>query len=231
MPLDLTTLPPTAVLTSLYIGYFGRAADPEGMAFWRDALTQDTLSLTEIAADFATQPEALDTYAFLLDPRPELANSFVTQVYTNLFNRPPDVPGLSFWSGIVQDAVSGASDLRLGDVIPQIISGAQNSVAGNDLSTIQNKIEAGVFWTESAELAQVDYLNDVTVQESARSTIANVTDDPETVPGGIIPVGPFFEQPKPQPNADGPLDTHGALVADVGLIGQTASVSDTDFSI
>ncbi len=47
-----------APLTQLYIGYFGRAPEPEGLAFWEAAL-ESGFTLLAAAQDFGSQAETL----------------------------------------------------------------------------------------------------------------------------------------------------------------------------
>jgi hypothetical protein len=56
-----------AQIAALYVGYFNRGADPEGLNYW---LGQTQMSVVEIANSFAVQPEAKATYAYLAAPEP-----------------------------------------------------------------------------------------------------------------------------------------------------------------
>ena len=96
-----------ALITQLYIGYFDRAPDPEGLNFWISVL-ENGLSLEAIAQDFSTQVEARDTYDFLDDASDDVSEieSFITAIYDNLFDRAPDAAGLSFWTGVLADGFS-----------------------------------------------------------------------------------------------------------------------------
>ena len=61
----------TDLVTELYVGYYNRAPDPAGLAFWLDALNNG-VSLTVIANDFAKSAESQSVYPFLAG-----ASSFV----------------------------------------------------------------------------------------------------------------------------------------------------------
>jgi hypothetical protein len=75
----------------MYIAYFDRAPDAEGLMFWGTAFARG-FSLEEMAADFLTQPETQATY-------PEgLSNAdFAREVYGNVLGRVPDPQGFDFW--------------------------------------------------------------------------------------------------------------------------------------
>ena len=83
---------------ALFIGYFGRAAEPEGLDYWVGQLNSGTLTYGQIAASFSVQSEAKSQYSFLANQNGADADAFVNQVYTNLFNRAADAPGLAYWS-------------------------------------------------------------------------------------------------------------------------------------
>jgi hypothetical protein len=133
-------------LIELYVGYFGRAADPEGLNFWAEVIDSGgSLDITAIANDFATQEEAIETYPSLKFPGIAPIEDFVTEIYQNLFNRDPDSAGLTFWADAID---SGA--VAIGEAVVSIIQGATNSPAGQDLDTLENKVEAAFDWTQTA---------------------------------------------------------------------------------
>ncbi len=242
MVLNLGDLPAAEALSAIYIGYFERAADPEGLDFWSAVYTSQALSLTEVATDFASQPEALDAFDFLSNPSSTSANDFITQVYLNLFNRPPDPAGRKFWSDVLQQRIGDDSGVDIGQIILEIVGGAQNSTEGNDLTTIQNKIEVAVYWTDAAEQAEVDYQNDAPARASANVIIADVTDDRNSVDSAKADLGDFIYFTTDRTEVFGIADVHDdtvpmyktaapALVASdpsesVALIGLTPSEPD-----
>jgi hypothetical protein len=185
MPFDITTLTPQAQVAAIYIGYYDRAADPFGSAFWESAVANPALTLTNIATDFATQKETLGVHPFFSDPSPEEANAFIAELYLNLFNRIPDVAGLDFWSGVLQNAIAGVGNITVGEIIMQIIAGAQDTAETKDLTTITNKIAVAVAWTDAANEGGLNesssYGDNAAAQASAKSIIEGVTDDVETL--------------------------------------------------
>lgn len=198
--LDLNALTTAQQVAALYIGYYDRAADPEGSTFWNDVISNTQLDLGGVADDFATQAETLAAYPFLGNPTEEEANAFITEVYLNLFNREPDGPdsltqeqidagevdGLTFWSGVLQGAIAGTNDFSVGQIILSIIGGAQ----GDDQVTILNKIEVGLEWTAAAEVAGGEF--DDAARESASSIIGPVTDEQATVDAAKAEIAEFF---------------------------------------
>lgn len=201
MALDLSTLSATQQLAAIYIGYYDRAADPVGQDFWESAVANPNLSLADIATDFATQPETLIAYPFLDNPTAEEAEGFIAEVYLNLFNRAPDAAGLGFWSDALLAAIDGTGELSVGEIILAIIGGAQNSEAGQDLTTILNKIEVSTSWTNAADAAAIDYTNDTAAQNSAKSIIEGVTESAASVTAAKSTIDSFFT-PAPVPGEE-----------------------------
>lgn len=194
MALDLSTLTTEQQLAAIYIGYYDRAADPAGEDFWESAVANPNLSLADIATDFATQSETLIAYPFLSDPTAEQANAFISEVYLNLFNRAPDAAGLEFWGGALLAAIDGDDGaLSVGEIILSIISGAQNTTEGQDLTTILNKIEVSTAWTDAADAAGIDYTTNTAAQSSAQSIIEGVTSSSATVAAAKQTIDNFFE--------------------------------------
>jgi len=98
----------------LYIAYFNRAPDAEGLFFWGSAFAGG-FSLEQSAREFLTQPEYDAAYP------PGLSNlDFATEVYANVLGRDPDPVGLNFWVDVLD---SGA---RTRDVfILEVLKGAK----------------------------------------------------------------------------------------------------------
>ena len=195
-------------IVNLYVGYFNRAPDPEGLNYWFEEIESGDMTLAEIAQSFSVQPEAVELYPFLRFPEIVSPEAFITQVYLNLFNREPDAAGLEYWTNQLE---TGAS--TVGGAIIDIISGAQNTEAGQDLTTLENKAEAGFNWTLSvasvpgfqyftrdadgvlqpipaAEAAAKDVIADVdetaeSVEDAAAKTEAFV----DALQGGEVPSG------------------------------------------
>ena len=142
-------------ITKIYIGYFGRAGEPKGFNYWLGQATDGgdgpggvaPLTLAQIAASFSVQPESTTLYPFLANPLVADSTAFITQVYQNLFNRPPDQKGLTFWKGELANAAGDPQ--AVGAMIINIISGAQNTASGQDLTIINNKVDVALDWAQS----------------------------------------------------------------------------------
>jgi len=77
-------------IQKLYIGFFGRPADPSGIKYWLEN-SEDLLTLREIYYVFSKQDEYLDLIAH--------DKSFQYQInrfYLNLFDRNSDIKSLNY---------------------------------------------------------------------------------------------------------------------------------------
>ena len=150
-------LPPQeayAQIESLYIGYFGRAAEAAGMSSWATQVMTDleggqTLksAILQISSGFAASVENAPYNALAGQPlnpndsaQVALATGFITQTYQNFFNRAPEMAGLQFW---LEKLFTGA--VPFADLVYAIGSAA----AGADRVALENKIEAGSYLTQS----------------------------------------------------------------------------------
>jgi hypothetical protein len=120
-------------LIELYIAYFNRAPDAVGLNFWGTAFANG-MSLNEIAAQFAPQPETVATY-----PEGTSNAEFVTTVYNNVLGRGPDQEGLDFW-------VSGleVGGLTRDTFILNLLGGVQEGES--DRAYLDNKVDVGAYF-------------------------------------------------------------------------------------
>ncbi|MCX5953138.1 MAG: DUF4214 domain-containing protein [Cyanobacteria bacterium] len=78
-----------AQVQALYLAYFGRPADPEGLAYWTTANASSTQA--QVADAFAASPEYIATIAG------KTTSQIVADYYQRLFNRVPEAAGLTYW--------------------------------------------------------------------------------------------------------------------------------------
>ncbi|MGD9886170.1 MAG: hypothetical protein AB7F22_35785 [Reyranella sp.] len=182
--LDFATLSPDARIASVYAAFFGRGADADGHAFWIDQHTHGR-SLEDIAGLFGNCPEAWGLYPFLVNPA-STSNSqigvFLKDVYDNLFNRPPDAAGLAFWTGKIKQAAQAGQPV--GSVLLDIMSGAQDTTAYRDITTLLSKVAVSLEYVEQQDIydAQWTWADD---QAEAIALLDPVTDHGSTVLIGI----------------------------------------------
>jgi trimeric autotransporter adhesin len=185
MAFNLSALTAQQQAAAIYIGYYDRAPDPYGMDFWEAAVANPVVPLVDIATYFAAQEETYAVHPFFVEPSAAAANAFISELYLNLFNRTPDAAGLEFWSTVLQGSIAGTNEFSVGEIILEIIQGAQNTAAGQDITTLLNKIEVANAWTAGAIQAGLtepnSYGDSEIAQESAKSIINDVTSDTSSV--------------------------------------------------
>ena len=117
----------------LYIAYFGRPADPAGLAFYADALDAGTTTIEDIATSFGNSTEAASIVALSTD-------DYLAAVYLQAFARAYDtaVDG-TFWADAIN---SGATTKELAMI--QILDGAS---AGADADSVANKVTVATTYT------------------------------------------------------------------------------------
>jgi len=163
------------LIQKIYIGYFGRAGDPEGLNYWVQRSSAG-LSDAAIAQSFSVQDEATDMYGFLAAPSLNMGREeFLNSVYQNLFGRDMDAEGEAYWIGQLNNG------RPVGGIILDIINGARNTSAGQDLTVITNKLAAANYYTEKVITSNAtwtladDQQDAIDVLSEVDATTASVT--------------------------------------------------------
>ncbi len=191
--MDQTTI--AFQISELYVTYWGRAADPEGLEFWATYADGQINGATprppaevfdEIAGQFALSDEAKGEYAFLSSPNTSnrvAVEFFVNQIYQNAFGRNAEAAGLKFWSDALQ-----ADPSLVPTFILEVINGAQNG----DAVTIKNRTDIATLFTNSfsnthngdpfTNTTEIDVIgNGPAAGATSKTIIRSVTDVASTV--------------------------------------------------
>ncbi|MBQ0747908.1 MAG: DUF4214 domain-containing protein [Marinobacter sp.] len=165
-------------LVALYVGYFDRAPDPQGLQFWIDQIDNGR-AFNTIAEDFATSPEATALYPFLTTPDVSTPSTFIQSIYLNLFGRAAEAEGLNFWTGVLQ-----SGSVSVADFIEAIINGAVDAPTATpptfDKAVLDNKVTVGLdFATDAGNVANFTF--DAAAKSAAVAAVNGVTEDPATV--------------------------------------------------
>lgn len=123
----------------LYVAYFSRPADPDGLKFWVDNLENKVVTHEQIAAAFAETAEYKATYSGT-DHR-----ELVHEIYDNLFSREPEPTGLDFW---VKALDSGA--MTVDNMVTMVAAGAQ----GTDQFAFNAKLGVAIKFTDRIDTPQ-----------------------------------------------------------------------------
>lgn len=131
----------TEQIQKLYVAYFNRPADYEGLAFWEKVLVANKGDLTVVSRAFAASPEYKDQVT---------GKSFfqiVNQIYNNLFNRDADTTGLTFWADRLREGTFTV------DQIVKIIADNASDTEAKDKTTYANKVAAATAFTAELNTA------------------------------------------------------------------------------
>lgn len=131
-------------LAEMYVAYFNRAADAEGLFFWADKMAEG-LSLSQIAEFFFDQPETRALYS-----NPSDTAAFVQAVYQNVLGRTPDVAGFQFWSDVL-----AAGDVSQGEFVREIILGAKRGSHELDIGYLATKADIGIYFSAILGMSDV----------------------------------------------------------------------------
>jgi hypothetical protein len=153
-----------AQLQQLYLAYFGRPADFDGIAFYT---SKPDITIWDVAASFSASPESQSLFGTTFNA------AAINAIYQNLFNRDAEPAGLLYWSQEVASGRLSPAGAALG-----ILLGAQNA----DLVSVNNKLAIGALFTSHLDTAPeiLAYTGDAAAA-SARAFLHTVTSDPATV--------------------------------------------------
>ncbi|SFV32583.1 protein of unknown function [Devosia crocina] len=207
-------------IARLYVSFFHRAPDPEGLQYWMDRYEEEVakgqdadLFLESIADSFAQSPEAKAIYETVANPTQAQLEDYVSEAYNNLFGREPDAEGLAYWTGRWQTEVeAGRPGVR---VLFEIENAARGSSNANDVAALQNKAEVAAKFTtdfiaSKATWTQADMDRAGTLLEGVDHTPASVVKVneenakyiEERTPVAPEEPGPVTPGPGPQPEPD-----------------------------
>lgn len=180
-------------IAKVYVAYFGRAADPQGMQYWlgdinsylSDGATMNQ-ALKNIIDSFAHSTEAESMYPGMNSGAlsDQGLSAFIESVYQNLFDRVPDEAGAAYW---LNDAkIMQNSGVAVGTLIKTIIDGALDTVLSLDRTLIQNKAQVAWDYAKQYQLHNTSW--DASMSEAAKTLIDSITTDHQTVNNAYIEI-------------------------------------------
>jgi type VI protein secretion system component Hcp len=189
--LNLVALTAEQQIASTYVAFFGRAADAAGFAFWVGEFNHGlplqgaTALFANIASSFGISTEAKALYPFLVTPfgasDGQIA-AFLDTVYDNLFNRASDAAGLAYWTGQVRATL--AAGQFVGSVLVNIMSGAQDTAAGKDITTLMGKVAVSLAYVQEQQEHNTVWSGASDIAAAA-ALLRDVTSDPQSVLVGV----------------------------------------------
>ena len=197
----------------LYITYFGRPADPAGLAFWTGG-ANGALPPEQVADLFAANPEFSET------TKGKNTEQVVNSFYVNLFGRNAEQDGLEYWTNEVN--IGNISLQRVGLYIGNgaldkpLVDGKPNP----DYVALKSKIEASNLFTKSVAAnveASLEYAGPLAATYGVDYLVPVTTT-------ATIPTEQFtkiFIQDLP------PVDTVGLLSSSTGSVDEGGTVKFT----
>ncbi|MFC0170557.1 DUF4214 domain-containing protein [Pseudoduganella danionis] len=164
----------TQIVQMVYVGYFGRPADPAGLAFYAQLYASNGApsSFRTFSDSYASNPVvrlAIDTLANSQESRelyPGNSDVFITAIYRNLFNRTPDSAGLQYWTQLLD-----AGTITRGGAALAIMAGAVSS----DLEIIDNKTVLATSFTATLNTpARIATYNGMSANIEVRDALQKV---------------------------------------------------------
>ena len=133
-------------LVEMYVAYFDRAPDTEGLYYWFGRL-QDGMTMPQIAASFFVQPESQAAYPNADD------NAFLVRTaYDNLLQRSPDAEGEAYWVAALDNG-----DVSRAEFMLAIINGAKADTGSpEDARVIGQKGDIGIDYAVTEKLNDVE---------------------------------------------------------------------------
>lgn len=177
--LDLLALSAEQQVAATYAAFLGRGADAG-----RATQNGSTL-LANIASSFATSDEAKGLYSFLADPQGASdgqIGAFLDSVYGNLFNRSADAAGLAYWTGEVKQTLADGG--FVGSVLVDIMSGAQDTAAARDITTLMSKVAVSLDYVHEQQAHDTAWAGDSDVA-AATALLQAVTADHQSLLVGL----------------------------------------------
>ena len=153
------------LINLMYVAYYGRPGDPDGVEFWADVVdVNGGVMSQEILNAFGTSAEFTDRFGSLTN------EELVNQLFNFMFGRDADPEGLEFWVGELE-----SGNRTLVDIALAIAEGAQNE----DAVVLANKVNVAGYYTEQVAATFADYEADDI--DSAAAILGSVTDSPISV--------------------------------------------------
>ncbi|HEX7640709.1 MAG TPA: DUF4214 domain-containing protein [Burkholderiaceae bacterium] len=170
------------IVQDLYVAYFGRPADPTGLANFEAALQgagapTDLTSLTQAYNSNPAIKSLIDSFGTSKESQTLYGSGstqdFVTAVFQNVLGRAPASSGLSYWSGAI-----ASGSLSVGDAALSIMAGAETNQSAQglqDAQLIANRISVASMFSSavSSQGATNSYSGQIAAA-TARAMLAEV---------------------------------------------------------
>ncbi|HEX7645548.1 MAG TPA: DUF4214 domain-containing protein [Burkholderiaceae bacterium] len=169
-------------MQQLYVAYFGRPADPAGLANFESALAAAGApsDIQGLAAAYAANPSVkslIDSFGTSKESQTLYGSGstqdFVTAVFQNVLGRAPLSAGLSYWSNAID-----SGSLSKGDAALAIMDGAltNSSAQGKtDAQLVNNRLAVAASFTDQvASQEAINFYSGAAAASAARGMLSKV---------------------------------------------------------
>jgi len=148
-------------LQQLYVAYFNRPADPDGLAFYADKLATNATTIAAISASFAASTEYRNEY------NQTTFAGVVTKVYQNLFGHGPDAAGLALYTEALTNRTM---------TVDQMVTWIANGAQGSDKVAYDSKVTVATAFTNAVNTPEeIAGYNVTAAQTAAKAMLAGIT--------------------------------------------------------
>lgn len=161
---------------AMYIAYYGRPGDPQGVTYWAGELEASEGDLNAIIDAFGTSDEYEERFSNMDNA------ALVNNIYRQLFGRDADSEGLTFYTDRLQSGESTLASIAL-----QVYDGVQ----GLDALIVANKLTVAHAFTDHVEDNGLSYGDDQIAD--AKSLIARVSETNDSMSTAVAELTGLFD--------------------------------------
>lgn len=157
----------------VYIAYYGRPGDPEGVRYWADRSEQEGGSLDSIIQEFGSSQEFNERFGHMNH------EELVTNIYWQLFDRQPDEAGVAYYTDLLNRGAKSLQTITL-----DVLFGAR----GGDVDVLAYKLGVSATFVTHLENEGMNYhdlglsilegvVDDQTAENRCTTIVAEMIDE------------------------------------------------------
>jgi len=133
---------PQYLIQQMYLAYYGRPADPEGLAYWKAQLEASNGSLDGILSAFGDSQEYTERYAGQGNA------ALINNLYQQLFGRDAEAEGVAYYTQLLESGVVS---------LAKIAATITQSARGGDATVIESRVAVAEAFTQGVEAGGLPY--------------------------------------------------------------------------
>ena len=161
---------------AMYLAYYGRPGDPEGVTYWAERLESVDGDMDEIIDAFGTSEEYTERFSTLDN------ETLINNIYQQLFGRDADSGGLAFYVERLESGMASLPSIAL-----QIYDGRD----GLDRVIIANKLTVAHAFTDHVEDNGLSYGSNLI--DDAIALMASVDENNDSLSSAVAEITAIFD--------------------------------------